>query len=66
MTTALVVDDSMTDMQILTGCLRQGGLNVLTANSGEEALTKLVARNLTSSFSMSYSQAVVDLTFVGR
>ena len=41
MTTALVVDDSMTDMQILTGCLRQGGLNVLTANSGEEAITKI-------------------------
>jgi DNA-binding response OmpR family regulator len=39
--TALVVDDSMTDMQILSRCLQQGGLNVLTANSGEEALTKI-------------------------
>jgi DNA-binding response OmpR family regulator len=39
--TALVVDDSMTDMQILSSCLRQGGLNVLTANSGEEALVKI-------------------------
>ena len=41
MSTVLVVDDSMTDMQILTRCLQQGGLDVLTANSGEEALTKL-------------------------
>jgi DNA-binding response OmpR family regulator len=41
MSTALVVDDSMTDMQILTRCLQQGGLNVVTANSGEEALAKL-------------------------
>lgn len=39
--TALVVEDSMTDMQILTRCLQQGGLNVLTANSGEEALSKI-------------------------
>jgi len=41
MSTALVVDDSMTDMQILTRCLHQGGLNVLTAVSGEEAITKI-------------------------
>lgn len=41
MSTALVVEDSATDMQILTRCLQQGGLNVMTANSGEEALTKL-------------------------
>lgn len=41
MNTALVVEDCLTDMQILTRCLQQGGLNVLTANSGEEALTKL-------------------------
>lgn len=41
MNTALVVEDSMTDMQILTRCLQQGGINVLTANSGEEALAKL-------------------------
>jgi DNA-binding response OmpR family regulator len=41
MSTALVVEDCLTDMQILTRCLQQGGLNVLTANSGEEALIKL-------------------------
>ena len=39
--TALVVDDSLTDTQILTRCLQQGGLKVLTANTGEEALTKI-------------------------
>jgi DNA-binding response OmpR family regulator len=41
MTTALVVEDSLTDMQIITRCLQSGGLNVVTANSGEEALTKI-------------------------
>jgi two-component system, chemotaxis family, response regulator PixH len=41
MSTALVVEDSMTDMQIISRCLQQGGLNVVTASSGEEALAKL-------------------------
>jgi len=41
MSTALVVEDSLTDMQILSSCLQQGGINVLTANSGEEALAKI-------------------------
>ncbi|HEY9668800.1 MAG TPA: response regulator [Coleofasciculaceae cyanobacterium] len=41
MNTALVVEDCLTDMQILTRCLQEGGLNVLTANSREEALTTL-------------------------
>lgn len=41
MSTALVVEDSMTDMQIFIRCLQHGGLNVLTAKSGEEALAKL-------------------------
>jgi two-component system, chemotaxis family, response regulator PixH len=41
--TALVVEDSQTDMQIITGCLRQGGMNVVTASSGEEALAKIVS-----------------------
>jgi DNA-binding response OmpR family regulator len=41
MSTALIVDDCLTDMQVLSHCLQQGGLNVLTANSGEEALAKL-------------------------
>lgn len=41
MGTVLVVEDSMTDLQIMSRCLQQGGLNVVTANSGEEALAKL-------------------------
>ena len=41
MSTALVVEDSVTDMQILSSCLRQGGIDVLIAQTGEEALTKI-------------------------
>lgn len=41
MSTALVVEDSLTDMVVLTRCLQQGGLTVLTAKSGEEALAKI-------------------------
>jgi CheY-like chemotaxis protein len=39
MGTALVVEDSLTDMQILVSCLQQGGINVLVAQTGEEAIT---------------------------
>ena len=39
MGTALVVEDSLTELRILTGCLQQGGINVLVARSGEEAIT---------------------------
>lgn len=38
MSTALVVEDSLTDMQILIRCLQQGGIQVLIAQSGEEAI----------------------------
>jgi len=38
MSTALVVEDSLTDMQILIQCLQQSGINVLIAQSGEEAI----------------------------
>ncbi len=41
MSTALVVEDSMTDIEILTSCLRRGGLNVITATTAEEAVTKI-------------------------
>ena len=37
MGTALVVEDSLTDMHILVGCLQQSGITVLAAQSGEEA-----------------------------
>lgn len=38
MHTALVVEDALTEREILASCLRRGGLNVLTANNAEEAL----------------------------
>lgn len=41
MGTALVVDDSLTEREIITHYLKQAGLTVSTANSGEEALEKL-------------------------
>lgn len=34
----LVVEDSLTDMQILIRCLQQGGIDVVIAQSGEEAI----------------------------
>ena len=43
MVTALVVEDSLTDMEVVMSCLKQDGLNVLTAKSGEEALKKLAS-----------------------
>ncbi len=41
MSTALVVEDSLTDLQVLTSCLRQGGLSVMTAGDAEEAVNKI-------------------------
>lgn len=41
MGTALVVEDSLTDREILSSCLLQCGMNVLTAESAEEATTKI-------------------------
>lgn len=41
MGTALVVDDSATEREILVGYLQQAGISVSTANSGEEALEKI-------------------------
>ncbi|MBW4467885.1 MAG: response regulator [Pegethrix bostrychoides GSE-TBD4-15B] len=43
MGTALVIDDSMTDREVLTACLKQAGMNVLTAVSGEEGMEKLAS-----------------------
>ena len=41
MGTALVVEDSLTHLQIIVSCLRQAGINVLIAQSGEEAIATL-------------------------
>ncbi len=44
MKTVLVVEDSMTEMQLLTSYLQKAGLTVMSAQSGEEAQTKLIAQ----------------------
>jgi two-component system, chemotaxis family, response regulator PixH len=41
MATALVVDDNMTEQQVFTGCLQRGGFTVVTASSGQDAMTKI-------------------------
>lgn len=38
MRTALIVEDSLTEMQVLARCLQLGGINVVVAHTGEEAL----------------------------
>jgi DNA-binding response OmpR family regulator len=46
MSTALVVDDSRTDLQIVMGCLQEAGIQAITAQSGEEALEKARSQKL--------------------
>lgn len=41
MNTALVVEDSATEMQILVQCLQLSGINVVVAHSGEEAIASI-------------------------
>jgi two-component system, chemotaxis family, response regulator PixH len=41
MATALIVDDTKTELSILTDCLEGAGIKVDTASSGEEALEKI-------------------------
>jgi DNA-binding response OmpR family regulator len=41
MGTVLVVEDSVTEMQVITGYLKQAGLKVVSAQSGEEAQAQL-------------------------
>lgn len=41
METALVVEDSLTDKEILTLCLQSQGIKVLTAKSAEEAFDQV-------------------------
>jgi two-component system, chemotaxis family, response regulator PixH len=38
---ALVVEDSLTDLQIITACLQHGGINVLIARTREEAISSV-------------------------
>jgi two-component system, chemotaxis family, response regulator PixH len=41
MSTVLLVEDGVTEMQVLTNYLKQAGLTVVSAQSSEEAQTKL-------------------------
>ncbi len=41
MNTALIVEDSLTEAEIISSCLKLGGIDVQLAKSGEEALEKL-------------------------
>jgi len=41
MRTALIVEDSKTELAMIGNCLEQIGLKIHTANSGEEALEKI-------------------------
>lgn len=41
MSTVLVVEDSLTDTEVLTSYLRKFGLTVVSVNSGEEAQIKM-------------------------
>lgn len=46
MVTALIVEDSLTDLEIFRSYLKQNGFNVLTANNGSEALEKISSNQL--------------------
>ena len=44
MSTVLVVEDTLTQLEIISGCLRKGGFTVISAATGEEALVKISAQ----------------------
>ncbi len=44
MTTILVIDDSLTDQQIVSGVLRQAGYTIVTATNEQEAKSRLAAQ----------------------
>lgn len=41
MSTALIIEDSLTEAEIISSCLKRGGISVLMVKSGEEALEQL-------------------------
>lgn len=41
MSTALIVEDSLTDKELLSQCLRESGITVLTAKTAEEAFDQV-------------------------
>lgn len=41
MSTVLIVEDSLTDKEVLTSCLKKGGIQVETAQTAEEAFDRV-------------------------
>jgi chemotaxis family two-component system response regulator PixH len=46
LSTALIVEDCLTEQAVLSSCLQRGGLTVLTAKNAEEAIAKINANKL--------------------
>lgn len=44
MASVLVVEDTLTEAEIILGCLRKGGIDAVTATNAEEARTKISQR----------------------
>lgn len=44
MTTALIVEDSPTQLEVISNCLRKGGLTVESAVNGDEAMLKISSK----------------------
>lgn len=58
MSTALVVEDSLTDLEILSSCLSRSGFQVIKARNEEEALDQLDRYQ--------FSIIVLDIVLPGR
>lgn len=41
MTTALIIEDSATQVEVISSCLQRGGYTIQTAGNGDEAMAKI-------------------------
>ena len=41
MSTALIVEDSATQVEVISSCLKRGGFNIQVAGNGDEAMAKI-------------------------
>jgi len=46
MTTVLVVEDTLSEQELIANYLRDGGYTVIAASNGQEALSKIVGKDL--------------------
>jgi len=46
MTTVLVVEDTLSEQELIANYLRDGDYTVITASNGQEALSKIVGKDL--------------------